>query len=108
MLRILQDRPGIDQLTLAREAALDTSTTADIAARLEAKGWIVREVRARGQRRLTLTADGRAVLASLVDGIDQVQRTLLGRLDGADQAEFLRLLRLFVRATAVDATGDER
>ena len=30
ILRMLQERPGIDQVTLAQEVALDTSTTADI------------------------------------------------------------------------------
>ena len=44
ILRMLQERPGIDQVTLAGEVALDNSTTADICARLEAKGWILREV----------------------------------------------------------------
>ena len=40
VLRALQDKPGIDQVTLAQEIALDTSSTADVAVRLEAKGWI--------------------------------------------------------------------
>ena len=35
ILRMLQERPGLDQVTLASEVALDTSTTADICARLE-------------------------------------------------------------------------
>ena len=38
ILRMLQEKPGIDQVTLARLVALDNSTTADIAARLEANG----------------------------------------------------------------------
>lgn len=96
MLRILQARPGIDQLTLAREAALDTSTTADIAARLEAKGWIARELLARGQRSLQLTALGQSVLDSLVPAMAQVQGELLGRLAPADRDHFMRLLRTFV------------
>jgi DNA-binding MarR family transcriptional regulator len=96
VLRMLQERPGIDQVTLAKEVALDTSSTADIAARLEAKGWIVRDILARGQRRLTLTPDGISMLASLVPGIQVVQQALLGRLDEAEQTEFLRLLRKFV------------
>jgi DNA-binding MarR family transcriptional regulator len=96
VLRLLQDRPGIDQATLAQEVALDTSSTADIAARLEAKGWIAREVMARGQRSLSLTDAGRDVLARLVPGIHALQQTLLGRLSEREQAEFMRLLRKFV------------
>ena len=60
VLRALQDKPGIDQVTLAHEIALDTSSTADVAVRLEAKGLIVRELLPRGQRCLALTADGQA------------------------------------------------
>ena len=66
ILRMLQESPGIDQVTLARLVALDNSTTADIAARLESKGWIHREILPRRQRRLSLTAEGEAMLASFV------------------------------------------
>lgn len=96
VLRMLQDRPGIDQVTLAAEVALDTSTTADLAARLEAKGWIVREVMPRRQRRLTLTAEGEAVLARLVPGLRAMNEAMLGRLDENERAEFMRLLAKFV------------
>jgi DNA-binding MarR family transcriptional regulator len=56
VLRALEARPGIDQVTLAAEIALDTSTTAETAVRLERKGWIVRELLARRQRALYLRA----------------------------------------------------
>lgn len=97
ILRMLQDRPGIDQVTLASEVALDTSTTADICARLETKGWILREVLPRRQRRLVLTAAGEAVLARLVPGLVAMNRDLLSRLDEDEQAAFMRLLRKFVQ-----------
>ena len=97
ILRTLQERPGIDQVTLAAEVALDTSTTADIAARLEAKGWILREMLPRRQRSLRLTPAGEAVLAELVPGIHRLQQSLLGKLEAAEQAELLRLLRKFVQ-----------
>jgi MarR family transcriptional regulator, temperature-dependent positive regulator of motility len=47
-------------------------------------------------RRLTLTSEGKSMLASLVPGIQVVQQSLLGLLDEAEQTEFLRLLRKFV------------
>ncbi len=97
ILRMLQERPGIDQVTLAQEVALDTSTTADIAARLETKGWIVREVLPRRQRRLVLTPAGEAVLARLVPGLLEMNRSLLSRLDAPERDEFMRLLRKFVQ-----------
>jgi hypothetical protein len=37
VLRVLQDHPGIDQVTLARLCALDTSTAADLAVRSRAR-----------------------------------------------------------------------
>ena len=97
MLRMLQERPGIDQVTLAQEVALDTSTTAEIAARLEAKGWIVRELMARRQRRLLLTPEGEAVLQRLVPGLAAMNDQLLARLDAAEREDFMRLLRKFVQ-----------
>jgi MarR family transcriptional regulator, temperature-dependent positive regulator of motility len=96
ILRTLHETPGIDQVTLAQMIALDTSTAADIAARLETKGWIVREVLPRRQRSLSLTDEGQAVLAALRPGAQAMQATLMGHLEPAEQAEFLRLLRKFV------------
>ncbi|WP_085315407.1 MarR family winged helix-turn-helix transcriptional regulator [Derxia lacustris] len=96
ILRMLQERPGIDQVTLAQEVALDTSTAAEIAARLEAKGWIVRELLARRQRRLVLTPEGSALLAELVPGVHEMQERLMGSLEDDERREFLRLLRKFV------------
>jgi DNA-binding MarR family transcriptional regulator len=96
VLRMLQEKPGLDQVTLAQEVALDTSTAAEIAARLETKGWITREVLPRRQRRLLLTAEGEAVLARTVPGVRRMQQTLLSKLDAAEQQEFMRLLRKFV------------
>lgn len=97
LLRALQDEPGIDQVTLAQRVALDTSTTADIATRLEAKGWIVRELLARRQRALRLTAEGEAILAGMLPRVGPMYRQLLEPLAPAEQDEFLRLLRKFVQ-----------
>ena len=96
ILRTLYDSPGIDQVTLAQMIALDTSTAADIAARLETKGWIAREVLPRRQRSLSLTPEGKAVLQTLRPGVQAMQATLMGSLEPAEQIEFLRLLRKFV------------
>jgi DNA-binding MarR family transcriptional regulator len=97
VLRMLQERPGIDQVTLAREVALDTSTTADIAARLEAKGWIERKLLPRRQRSLSLTTAGAAVLARLLPGIHALNGAILEPLNPDERVQFLQLLRKFVR-----------
>ncbi|GLS14542.1 hypothetical protein GCM10007935_19730 [Hydrogenophaga electricum] len=96
ILRTLQEAPGIDQVTLADKVALDTSTTADIATRLEGKGWIVRELLPRRQRALHLTPEGEAVLAAMLPRVAPMYQQLLQPLTPAEQAEFLRLLRKFV------------
>jgi MarR family transcriptional regulator, temperature-dependent positive regulator of motility len=96
LLRALEEEPGIDQVTLAQRVALDTSTTADIATRLEAKGWILRELLPRRQRSLSLTDGGRAVLAQMLPKVAPMYGQLLGALAPEEQAEFLRLLRKFV------------
>ena len=92
LLRMLQKRPGLDQVTLAQAVALDTSTTADIAARLEAKGWILREVLARRQRCLSLTPAGLAVLDRVAPALGAMNQALLSRLNADERLEFMRLL----------------
>lgn len=96
ILRMLQEKPGIDQVTLARLVALDNSTTADIATRLETKGWIVREILPRRQRRLLLTPAGDAILAQLVPGVHKLHERMLDGLETGEQDEFMRLLRKLV------------
>lgn len=96
ILRALQDHPGIDQVTLADKVALDTSTTADIATRLEAKGWIVRELLARRQRALRLTAAGEATLQQMLPRVAPMYHRLLDGLSPDEQRQFLALLRKFV------------
>ena len=100
MLRALEARPGIDQVTLAAEIALDTSTTAETAVRLERKGWIVRELLARRQRALYLTPEGQALLASLRAPMVTMQSTLLTPLDALEQQELMRLLRKVLSGAA--------
>lgn len=95
VLRALADAPDIDQVTLAEKVALDTSTTADIATRLEAKGWIERELLARRQRSLRLTSEGRAVLDDMLARVDPMYQHLLSVLSPEEQTEFLRLLAKF-------------
>lgn len=96
ILRTLQQSPGIDQVTLADLIALDTSTTADIAARLESKGWILREVLPRRQRSLSLTPEGEDVLAELLPGVSSHYEGMMSSLEPDEQREFMRLLRKFV------------
>jgi DNA-binding MarR family transcriptional regulator len=96
ILRMLQESPGIDQITLAGLVALDKSTAADIAVRLESRGWIRRELVARRQRRLSLTAEGEAALASMVTSVHELRERMLESLLPEEKTEFIRLLKKFV------------
>ena len=100
VLRALEARPGIDQVTLAAEIALDTSTTAETAVRLERKGWIVRELLARRQRALYLTPEGQALLAGLRAPMMTMQATLMHMLEPGEQQELMRLLRKMLASVA--------
>ncbi|MFT4265704.1 MAG: MarR family transcriptional regulator [Xenophilus sp.] len=96
ILRMLQEKPGIDQVTLAKWVALDTSTTADIATRLETKGWIVREMLPRRQRKLILTPAGEAMLTEFVPNVHELRSRMMADFEPEEQLEFTRLLRKFV------------
>jgi MarR family transcriptional regulator, temperature-dependent positive regulator of motility len=96
VLRMLHELPGLDQVTLAQRVGLDTSTTADIAVRLEAKGWIVREVLPRRQRRLLLTPEGEKLLVQFTPAVNALSHGLLDGMGEEDAQQLLRLLRKFV------------
>ncbi len=96
VLRMLYECPGLDQVTLAQRVALDTSTTADLAVRLEAKGLIVREVLPRRQRRLLLTPAGAELLTHLIPSVQELRAGLFDGMGDDDSQELMRLLRKFV------------
>jgi MarR family transcriptional regulator, temperature-dependent positive regulator of motility len=98
VLRILQDNPGIDQVTLARLCALDTSTAANLAVRLEARGFIKRLVseKSKRYRLLHLSPRGAALLKKVLPSGRLLSRRLLQALGKQEQRIFMRLLRKFV------------
>jgi len=98
VLRVLQDHPGIDQVTLAKLCALDTSTAADLAVRLEERGLVTRmmPMRSKRYRLLHLTPTGAALLKKFVPSIHLLARRLLGALNREEQKAFLQLLKKFV------------
>ena len=98
VLRVLRDHPGIDQVTLARLCALDTSTAADLAVRLEERGLVMRvmPMKSKRFRLLHLTREGKALVNKLVPSSHVLARHLLGALHAHEQKVFLRLLKKFV------------
>lgn len=99
-LQAAHNTPGVDQRTLARTIGFDTSTTAGVIDRLEARGLLRRNASPedRRVRLLTLTADGEALLAQVVPAMQRAQVRMLDPLNKTERAEFMRLLRLLVTA----------
>ena len=98
ILRMVHEQPGIDQVGLARQIGLDTSTTALTAARLEGRGVLHRNVSETDRRllQLTLTVEGEALLESTVSGVHAMREKLLSSLPQEEREGFLALLRKFV------------
>ena len=98
VLRVLEDHPGIDQVTLARLCALDTSTAADLAVRLEERGLVERmmPMKSKRYRLLHLTRLGAELVNRLVPSAYVLSRRLLRALNKGEQRIFLRLLKKFV------------
>jgi len=99
MLSRLAEHPGIDQVSLAGLAAIDTSTGATVCARLEEKGLLERKVlpHNRRQRALTITAEGTRLLQGLVPGAQRLRDRLLAPLDAQEREQFMELLGKLVR-----------
>lgn len=98
ILSRLAEHPGIDQVSLAGLAAIDTSTGATVCARLEEKKLLERKVipHNRRQRALTITAEGQRLLDALVPGAQRLRERLLAPLTTAEQAQFMTLLAKLV------------
>ncbi|WP_323141572.1 MarR family winged helix-turn-helix transcriptional regulator [Massilia phyllosphaerae] len=98
ILTRLAAHPGIDQVSLAGLAAIDTSTGATVCARLEEKGLLERKVipHNRRQRALTITAAGMRLLDTLVPGAQRLRQRLLDPLSPEEQAQFMALLAKLV------------
>lgn len=97
-LQTIQDQPGIDQRTLARLIAQDTSTTAGVLERLEARGSIRREPSPtdRRARLLSITAEGAALLRAVVPGMLRAQERILAPLPAADRRRFMQMMQRLI------------
>jgi len=98
VLRVLQEHPGIDQVTLAKFCALDTSTAADLAVRLEERGLVRRmmPMKSKRFRVLHLTSEGTELLRRLVPRSTILASRLLRGLNRDEQKVFMHLLKKFV------------
>lgn len=92
--------PGIDQRTLARTIGLDTSTIGGVIDRLVARGLVRRNASPddRRVRLSTLTDAGHWQLQQAIPSMLRAQERMLEPLSKRDRVEFMRMLRILVRA----------
>jgi DNA-binding MarR family transcriptional regulator len=100
VLYALRAEHNIDQKTLGERVSLDRSTTAEVVARLKARGLIQRFRDPRDGRRnlLRLTAAGVRTTERLIPKAVRMNRLLVSVLSEREQSELLRMLNLVVDA----------
>lgn len=105
LLIALAKNPGASQRTLVEATAIDKSTLKEMLGRMVAREWVMRERDPEDNRAWTMriTPDGEALLAGRIDAVSAAQREILSPLSEADQATFLRCLRILIgHESAVD------
>jgi len=90
---------SIDQASIGTRASLDSSTVADVVARLTDKGWLTRDRDPVDRRRFSVSLTGPAVAAMrhLTGSVERVQDHLLARLDRGERAQFVELMQRVAR-----------
>jgi DNA-binding MarR family transcriptional regulator len=93
-------QPGIDQRTLAASIGFDTSTIGGVVDRLEAHGWVRRQVSPddRRARLLHATPEGATLLRQVSPSVLRTQQRILAPLPEAQRQEFVRMLSVLVEA----------
>lgn len=93
-------QPGLDQRTLAGLTGLDTSTTAGVVDRLEARDLLRRSASPTDRRvkLLTLTEAGQTLLAEMTPQVLAAQTRMLEPLSEAEKPLFMDMLTRLVHA----------
>ena len=99
-LLTVQRQPGLDQRSLANLMGLDTSTTAGVVDRLEARGLLRRSASTTDRRvkLLGITEDGAALLADMQPQVAAAQARMLAPLTDAEKPLFMDMLIRLVLA----------
>ncbi len=114
LLSILLDRPGLDQLSVAKELGIDRANVGDILNRLERRKLLTRVVDPSDKRRKIClpTRDGVAFVHKYHQNMQHAQERLLEPLSPQERKTFMSLLRRLVgenndagRATLTPPTG---
>jgi DNA-binding MarR family transcriptional regulator len=100
VLTALRNGPEIDQVRLSQKLAIDRSTIADVANRLEERGLIHRKRDTKDGRRnlLSLTVAGRALHDRTAPEVVEVGQRLFEPLSERDRKTLMRLLSTIIAA----------
>lgn len=98
-LLLIKEHPGVDQTRLGRALAANRSVGMKVAARLEARGLLIRgEGRNRRSKGLFITPEGERVLAILLARHDEAEVRLAAALEPGERELLLALLDKLERA----------
>ncbi|MGB0852699.1 MAG: MarR family winged helix-turn-helix transcriptional regulator [Pikeienuella sp.] len=94
-LSAIEERPGLDQATLAGMVAYDRATLGGVVDRLETKGFLSRRISPsdRRARALTITAAGEELLAKARPIVFALQDDILAELDAPEREALIALLQ---------------
>ncbi len=100
LLTILNRKSPLDQVTLATEVGIDRSNVADVVARLEGRGLVIRRANPsdRRTRLVSITDDGREFRAHVQKCMEIAQERFLAPLDDEKREAFMLLLRELIEA----------
>jgi MarR family transcriptional regulator, temperature-dependent positive regulator of motility len=114
VLSAVAAQEGLTQTDLVRATGIDRSTLADMAARLIAKGYLVRERSVADARAnaVNLTEEGRTVLEAARPRVEAADHRILELLGAKKREPFVDALRRLAKAgesaLAPDANGGEK
>lgn len=99
-LQTVQNNPGIDQKSLAKAIALDSSTTGGVIDRLQARSLVERKASESDRRvhLLFLTESGLSKLKESMPAMFKAQERILSPLSNSERESFMRLVSQLVNS----------
>lgn len=106
-LQVIQDSPGVDQISLSLATDIDRTTIVRILDRAKDRGWIEKRVDSDDRRvnRLYLTSSGEQLLEEVRDKADYSQELLMKPLEPEEREVFMNLLSKLVLSHASEGTA---
>ena len=100
ILTVAQEHPGLDQASLGELAGVDRATTANVVARLEARGLAQRQASSmdRRLRLVSLTPAGTELLGQIEEPARRAHARTVSALHGQERRAFIKGLTRLVQA----------